>query len=99
MLMSMLVRMMDHTGIYLSSGCAHSGVVYTFLQFGADPNLKTNDGWTPLMIACHNCQLNVNELVILILIWLHGFQCSIDNMLPFLLQILIQLSVENKVIC
>ena len=50
-------------GIYFASGCSHSGVVPTLLQFGADANLKTNDRWTPLMIACHNCQLNAVELL------------------------------------
>ena len=37
---------------------------YTLFQFGADPDLKTSDCWTPLMIACHNGQLNVVELLL-----------------------------------
>ena len=42
------------TAIYLASHNGHSSVVSTPLNNGADPNITTNDGWTPLMIANQN---------------------------------------------
>ena len=49
------------TAIYLASQNGHSSVVSTLLNSGADPNITTNDGWTPLMISSTKEHYNVVE--------------------------------------
>ena len=50
--------------LHVASLYGHSSVVSTLLNNGADPNIATNDGRTPLMIASENGYADVVELLL-----------------------------------
>ena len=52
------------TVLYVASLYGHSSVVPTLLNNGVYPNIATNDGWTPLMIASQNDHGDVVELLL-----------------------------------
>ena len=54
----------DVTVLFVASLYGHSSVIFTLLNKGADPNITTKDGWTPLMIASENGHGDVVELLI-----------------------------------
>ena len=54
----------ETTDIYVASQNGHFSVVSILLNNGAEPNITTNNGWTPLMIASQNGHDNIVELLL-----------------------------------
>ena len=45
--------------IYIPSQSGHVDVVKYLVEHGADINRETNDGYTPLFMACYDGKLNL----------------------------------------